>query len=246
MTAEPFERLLDALVATGAHGRAMSVITARPEARQAYADLVERRPDLGGCLGGLMDAHVALVEAFEAGGKLLLAGNGGSFADALHISGELLKSFERDRSLSAEVRAVFADLPGGDVLAAGLEQGFPVVVLGNNASLASAILNDTARAELLFAQECYALARPGDVLLVLSTSGDADDLRLACSVARAREATTIAFLGKGGGALREEVEIPVVAPGQRTRDVQEEHVALYHALCAGVEAHFHPRMRGRI
>ncbi|MFW5858278.1 MAG: D-sedoheptulose-7-phosphate isomerase, partial [Planctomycetota bacterium] len=213
---------------------------------QAYADLVARRPDLGDCLGGLMEAHVALVEAFEAGGKLLLAGNGGSFADALHISGELLKSFERDRGLSPEARAAFADLPGGEALAAGLEQGFPAVVLGNNASLASATLNDTARAELLFAQECYALARPGDVLLVLSTSGDADDLRLACSAARAREAATIPFLGKGGGVLRGEVEIAVVAPGQRTRDVQEEHVALYHALCAGVEAHFHPRMRGRI
>ena len=169
---------------------------------------------------------------------LFLAGNGGSMADALHISGELLKSYKHPRPLPEGLRQRLAAQVHGDVLARTLEGGLRAVVLGINPALASAVANDSPERDMGFAQELLALARPGDVLLGISTSGRARNVRYAVSVARARGITTIALTGADGGPLAEQVDVTIRAPAHETDRVQEQHIALYHCLCEMLEQEF--------
>lgn len=243
MELERFDRIIDALAASGACGRAIGLVADHPEVRDIYADLVEAQPALAPCVEGLLRAHAMLVSCFERGGTLLLCGNGGSFADALHISGELLKSFERDRRLDEAASRRLAQVPGGEALAGRLEHGFPAVVLGANPSLATAAANDSGEGDIGFAQECFALGRQGDVLMAISTSGSSPNVLAAATVAAAGGLTVIALSGRGGGDLARLADALIVPPATTTKAIQEQHAVLYHALCAGVEAHFYPRPR---
>lgn len=180
-------------------------------------------------------AGLLITEKVRAGGTILAAGNGGSCADALHFSGELLKSFLISRPIDTTMAQALADYPFGKELAQSLEQGVPVVVLGQNAALNSAYLNDTGHAHSLLAQECLALCKPGDVLIAFSTSGESENLIRAMAVAKAKGANTIAFTGKGGGRMGNAADIELRSPALDTPAVQEHHVILYHALCAFVE-----------
>lgn len=171
----------------------------------------------------------------ENGGKILAAGNGGSCADALHLSGELLKSFLLPRPIDRETARALEKYPFGRELAESLEAGAPVVVLGQNPSLSSAYLNDRGAAHSLMAQECLALVRPGDAVVFLSTSGEAENLVRALAVAKARGARSIAFTGKGGGRMGIMADVEIRSPARETPRVQEHHVILYHALCMLVE-----------
>ena len=206
-------------------------------AAAVLADLVARHPELGPAAESLARAEAAIAHSLERGGTLYLCGNGGSFADALHISGEMLKSYTRPRPLPPAHRERLAREPDGDVLAANLERGLRAVVLGANPSLASAVSNDFAQRHLGYAQELYALAHPGDVLLGISTSGRAANVRSAVSVARALGLVTVGLTGAAGGPLAERVDVAIRAPATRTDRVQEQHVLLYHALCEMLEVH---------
>ncbi|MBN1256938.1 MAG: SIS domain-containing protein [Planctomycetes bacterium] len=207
-----------------------------------YAELVATHP-FQPILEDIIRTHGILIDCFESGHKLLLCGNGGSFADALHISSELVKCFMHDRQLDEEEREDFENHPFGEELGAGLEHGLPALVLGNNAALASAVLNDSGEARLVFAQECFVYGQRGDVLMGISTSGNSQNVLMAMSVAQTKGILTIALTGKGGGEMKQVADICLLAPGQSTPVVQERHIALYHAICAGVEAHFFPRLR---
>ncbi len=123
----------------------------------------------------------------------LEGGNGGSNADALHIVGELNKSFERLRPLSPELKAKFEGLPFGEQLANNLEAGLSSHALGFNVALKTAVENDTPIRDIAFAQELNALVRPGDVLLAISTSGNAANCLMAMSVAKAHGAVAVAL-----------------------------------------------------
>jgi D-sedoheptulose 7-phosphate isomerase len=241
---DSFERIVDLLAASGKYGSLMRMIADRPVVRKIYADLIEAHPEMEPCLEDLLGMHLALVECFDGGGRLFVCGNGGSHADALHITGELCKSFERKRPLHPDFTARLTGLPFGEELRARLQRGLPAMVLGGNAALGSAVTNDTGDGRLVLAHECLALARRGDMLLGISTSGRAENVRMAASTARALEMTVAAFCGEGGGPLAEIADIAVRAPGARTARVQESHVILYHALCAGVEGHFFPESGG--
>lgn len=197
--------------------------------------LLERHPELGEVAGELVRAYLAIARSQERGGMLFLCGNGGSLADALHISGELCKSYAHPRPLPEVHRARLARERNGEVLAANLERGLRVVVLGLNTALATAVNNDFAARDLGFAQELYALARPGDVLLAISTSGKAVNVGNAVSVARALDLTTIGLTGPTGGPLAAQVDVAIRAPGARTDRIQEAHILLYHALCEMLE-----------
>jgi D-sedoheptulose 7-phosphate isomerase len=202
--------------------------------------LLERRPELEGCSISLEGLYRALVRVFESGGKLLVGGNGGSCADAMHIAGELCKSFEAKRPVPMEMAQSLEGLPFGEELARHLEVGLPIIPLGLGASLRTAVDNDNALRHIAMAQECYALIEPGDLLLAISTSGNATSCLMAMSVARARRAATACLTGPDGGRLAAVADIAVRAPGGSTRVIQESHLALYHTLCAMVEAHFFP------
>lgn len=197
-------------------------------------------------LAGIADqvgrAYEVTAGALATGGTLYLCGNGGSMADALHISGELLKAFARRRPLPAALAQALRRERYGEALAAHLQAGLRAHVLGANPILASAVANDIPVPGIGYAQELAALARPGDVFLGISTSGQATNVLMALSVARALGLATIGLTGsaRADNPLASGVDVPLVVPGTETATVQEQHIALYHQLCLMLEAHFFP------
>jgi len=204
----------------------------------ALRKLVSRQPSLKEVVRDLARIFRELTNCFRAGGTLFLCGNGGSMADVLHISGELLKSYACRRSLPDRVRARLAVQPDGELLARNLEPGLRTVVLGVNPSLSSAVANDMPDRDVNLAQELLALVRPGDVLLCISTSGNARNAAYAAQVASALGLTVIALTGKEGGRLASLADVVLRAPARRTDRVQELHVQCYHALCEMLEIEF--------
>jgi D-sedoheptulose 7-phosphate isomerase len=197
-----------------------------------------QHPTLGTLAAEVAWACETITEALARGGTLYLCGNGGSFSDALHISGELLKSFARPRPLSEELRARLHEQSQGDELATHLQAGLRAHVLGCNPALASAVANDIPVPGIGYAQELVALARPGDVLLGISTSGRAHNVLLAVATAKALDMKTIGLTGKAPNPLANVVDIPLCVPEGETYRVQELHLTLYHQLCLMLEARF--------
>lgn len=202
-----------------------------------YTELL-RHPALGAIAADVARAYVAISSSLEKGGALYLCGNGGSFSDALHISGELLKSFVRPRPLPEGLRAQLLGQPFGAELAEHLQAGLRAHVLGCNPALASAVANDIPLAGIGYAQEICALASVGDVLLGISTSGRARNVLYAVSTARAMGLMTIGLTGQRESPLSTLVDIPLRVPESETYRVQELHLALYHQLCLMLEAWF--------
>lgn len=207
-------------------------------AARALRDLLARCPALGQVAPDLARAYLEISQSQRVGGTLFLAGNGGSMADALHVSGELLKSYKRPRPLPPSLIRQLARQPSGEILARNLDGGLRAVVLGVNTALSSAVANDNAERCMGFAQELLSLARTGDVLLGISTSGRAQNVRHAASVARARSLTTIALTGAEGGPLARQADIALRVPAHETDRVQEQHVLVYHCLCEMLEEGF--------
>jgi D-sedoheptulose 7-phosphate isomerase len=211
---------------------------------QAIVDgMVARRPDLEPCVPAVLRLHEALARAYDAGGKLLTCGNGGSCADAMHIAGELCKSFERMRPLEPGFAARLRPLPHGEELAAHLEAGLAAIPLGFSGSLTTAVENDNPVRDIAFAQETAALGKPADVLLGISTSGNAVNCLMAMATARAIGATVVSLTGPKGGKMAEFADIAIRAPGDSVKTVQEAHLVLYHTVCAMIEAHYFPEPR---
>ena len=189
---------------------------------------------------GLMATYKALVETFSQGGVVYLCGNGGSFADAVHIKGELGKRFKLDRPIrDTEVIENLKGLPQGEKILKELDVGLPVIVLGESHSLRSAAEND-GDPTLAYAQELNSFTGclPGGALLGISTSGNAQNVIAAMTLAKAYRMTTISFTGPQGGQLAPLSDIDWRVVGDTTAQVQENQLPLYHALCEMLEAHF--------
>lgn len=214
-----------------------------PLEKEILDAMVTRRPELKGCVDGVVSLHMALVRTYDAGGKLLTCGNGGSHADAVHIVGELCKSFDRKRPLAEGVKERLASQPRGDELAQYLEGALPAVALGLNGSLKTAVENDSPLRDMAFAQEALALATGDDVLLAISTSGNADNCLMAMSVAKAMGATAAVLTGPRGGIMGEHGDVVIRAPGTDTKTIQENHIVLYHTICGLIEARYFPDSR---
>jgi D-sedoheptulose 7-phosphate isomerase len=114
-------------------------------------------------------------------------------------------------------------------------RALPAVALTTDTSLLTACGNDLGFDEI-FARQIEALARPGDLVVLHSTSGDSPNVVRAAQAARAKGVTVVALLGKGGGAVRRLLDDAVVIPSDQTSHIQELHLALEHAICAIVEA----------
>ena len=210
-----------------------------PRVLAHYERLFRRYPRLEGCREDIMAAYLMLRDCFQGGGKLLAVGNGGSCADCEHIVGELMKGFYLKRPLAGPVReAVRAEtealLPGAADM---LQQGLPAIALTGHAALSTAFQNDVEPL-LTAAQQVVGYGRPGDVLLGISTSGNAKNVALAAQTARAMGIATLGLTGGSGGRLKALCDRAIVVPGDSPADVQELHLPVYHALCAMLEARF--------
>lgn len=196
--------------------------------------LLQNYPQLEPCIPRIRAACDLLLTCYRSGGKLLLCGNGGSASDADHIAGELLKGFKSRRPLPPELRTRL-----GGPLADKLQGALPAIPLGNLTALNTAYLNDVD-GEYTYAQLVLGLGKPGDVLLGISTSGNATNVNLALQTARALGLHTLGLTGEHGGRFPEHCDITIQAPARETYRIQEFHLPIYHALCLLLEAELFP------
>lgn len=205
-----------------------------------YIDqLITRYPSLSVCKADIEKAAEALIKCFENGGKLLVAGNGGSCADSDHITGELLKSFCKKRCPSEDfiTKIKSIDSETGSYLSDKLQGSLPAIALTNNTALMTASLNDVD-GNVMFAQQVNGYGNKGDVFLGISTSGNSKDIVYPTVVAKAKGLVTVALTGKNGGKLKELADISIIVPQNETFMIQELHLPVYHALCLETEEHF--------
>ncbi|MES2522244.1 MAG: SIS domain-containing protein [Gemmatimonadota bacterium] len=155
---------------------------------------------------------LALVRAtVDRRGTLLFCGNGGSAADAQHLATEYVVRYTRNR------------------------RAYPAIALTTDSSLITAAGNDFGF-DHVFERQVEALARPGDLLVIHSTSGNSPNVLLAAAAARAKGVEVLALSGKDGGKLREVADVCVVVPSDRTDRTQEIHLCIQHAICDAIEA----------
>lgn len=149
------------------------------------------------------------LKSLKAGGKIIFAGNGGSFADAQHLSAELTSRFLFDR------------LP------------LPSLTLGTNNSAISAIGNDYGY-DQVFARELQAIAKPGDVFIPISTSGNSPNILSAVAIAKEIGIVTVGWTGANGGRLKQLCDC-ICIPSTETARIQECHILVGHILCGLIE-----------
>jgi D-sedoheptulose 7-phosphate isomerase len=203
-------------------------------------ELIGRYPGLSGCAEQIAQAADTIIACYRAGGRFYLCGNGGSAADADHIVGELMKGFLKKRPMPADPRAALTQLYGeeADFLADNLQQGLPAVSLHSQSALLTAFANDVD-ASMMYAQTLYAMARPGDVLLAISTSGNSKNVVNAAKIARLLGVTVIGLTGSRQGKLDALSDVIIHVGDSETYRVQELHLPVYHWLCAKIEDTFY-------
>lgn len=152
-----------------------------------------------------------VAAALLAGQTLFTCGNGGSAADALHLAEELVGRYRGNR------------------------RPLPAICLNADPTALTCIANDFGY-EAVFARQLQALARPGDLLVVFSTSGGSPNILAALGAARACGVVSVALLGKGGGAAADLADHPLVVPSANSARIQEVHGLILHAICEEVEA----------
>lgn len=203
--------------------------------------LIERYPVLHACREDIIKAYKILETCFSGGNKLLVAGNGGSCADAEHIVGELMKGFKLPRKCTEEfadkLRAV--DPIRGKELAEKLQGGLPAIALNGHQGLNTAYINDVENGGLLmYAQQVNGYGKAGDVFLGISTSGNSKNVMYAAVVAKAKGMKVLGLTGSKGGQLAEIADVAVKVPEMETYMIQELHLPVYHALCLMLEEKF--------
>ena len=202
-------------------------------------ELIKRYPSLGAVKADIEAARDMIIGCYENGGKLLLSGNGGSSADCDHIVGELMKGFLLKRPIDGaskdKMRTASPSL--SDKTLDSLQMGLPAISLTSISALNTAFANDV-EPELIYAQSTFALGKAGDVLIAISTSGNAKNVCEAARVARAIGMKVVALTGKDGGELKHLSDVCIIAPECETYKIQEYHLPIYHYICAEVEKHF--------
>ena len=207
---------------------------------QKHIDLlIERYPQLECVKQNIIDAYLLMEECYENGGKLLVAGNGGSAADSEHIAGELMKRFKIPRPVSNEYaqKLIEIDSKRGPSLAKNLERSLMAIPLVAHEALTTAYINDVDGLGV-FAQQLMGFGRKGDVFLGISTSGNSKNVMNATVVARASGIKVIGLTGISGGELAEVADVAIKVPETETYMIQELHLAVYHCLCLMLEDRF--------
>lgn len=201
--------------------------------------LIERYPELITCKRDIEQAYLILEECYINDHKLLIAGNGGSAADAEHIAGELMKRFKILRPVPAEFSEKLKEIDPdrGENLAKNLERGLMAIPLVAHEALTTAYINDVD-ALGVFAQQLYGFGRSGDVFLGISTSGNSKNVMSATVVARALGIKVIGLTGINGGELAKVADVTIKVPETETYMIQERHLPIYHCLCLMLEDRF--------
>lgn len=203
-------------------------------------ELIKRYPALECVREDIEKAYKILEECYVNGGKLLVAGNGGSASDSEHIVGELMKGFVKCRPLDQKMRAALmeVDAERGAALADKLQGGMPAIALTGHAALSAAFANDVDPM-MTYAQQVNGYGKPGDVFLGISTSGNAENVMYAAVTAKAKGMKVLGLTGKDGGKLAKIADAAIVVPANETYKIQELHLPVYHALCLMLEDRFY-------
>ncbi|MEO1701535.1 MAG: D-sedoheptulose 7-phosphate isomerase [Pseudomonadota bacterium] len=178
------------------------------QALEEHISAIETVPALA---PAITEAAALVTDVLLSEGKLLICGNGGSAADAQHFAAELTGRFETER------------------------QGYPAIALTTDTSALTAISNDYGF-ERIFSRQVEALSKPGDLLFVISTSGNSENLVHATETAQCRGVKVIGLLGRDGGLLAQKIDLPIVVGAPRTASIQEVHIFIIHLLCTLFEA----------
>jgi D-sedoheptulose 7-phosphate isomerase len=187
--------------------------TARAEEiiRGAIRESIEVKIDLlNQHVSTIADLSRLLIDAFRAGGKLVLFGNGGSAADAQHVAAELVNRFQMDRN------------------------PLPAIALTTDTSILTSVGNDLAFDEL-FSRQVRALVQKSDVAVGISTSGDSSNVINGIIAAKERGAVTVGFTGRSGGRLKDLVDTCCHVSSESTARIQEAQITIWHALCEVIE-----------
>jgi len=162
------------------------------------------------CAEDILRASQVIINSLRAGGRVFLCGNGGSAADSQHLAAELVGRLRRERG------------------------AIPAVALTTDTSVLTSLANDYSF-EIIFARQLEALARRGDVLIGISTSGNSLNVIRAFEKAKEKGIHTIALLGGNGGKLKPLADYPIVVPSSDTQRIQEGHITIGHIICDLVE-----------
>ena len=214
-------------------------------------ELIERRKSLEAIKYDIVRAFEVIRDCYKSGNKVMICGNGGSSADSAHITGELMKGFKKSRKISDELEEKISDVTNAfyeksamtgaqnriNEMKELLEQGLPTIDLTSFAALNTAYANDK-NADYVYANSILGLGKHGDVLLAITTSGKSRNVVSASLVAKAKGVKVIALTGKGGGCIKNIADINIIVPLDETFLIQEEHIAIYHAICLDIEDEF--------
>lgn len=191
----------------------MSESTQKPAMDGVFRTALQDLSELAGRMAVLSDPldrlGRRLLECWEARGKVLIAGNGGSAADAMHFAEELVVRFRRNRRALAAIALCDPTI---------------ITCAGNDFSFQS-----------IFERQVEALGNPGDVFIAMTTSGNSENLVRAARFAGEQGLTTVSFLGKDGGKLRGACDIELLVPSDDTARIQEMHKLLFHTICHWVD-----------
>lgn len=179
----------------------------------ALAETIRTFQSLGTLRPAIDHAGDLIIATLQRGGKLLICGNGGSAAEAAHFSTELVGRFAQTR------------------------RALPAIALSADGSLLSCIANDFGY-EQVFARQIAGFARPGDLVVVLSSSGHSPNVLAALHEAKKMGVATLAFLGRGGGPAKGLASCELIIPGQSGAAAQEAHLFLIHHFCERIDAAF--------
>lgn len=207
--------------------------------KEMLRSLERLHPGIRGIVDDITEAYLILRDAYINDRKVLVTGNGGSAADAEHIVGELMKRFRIERPISEEMKEslVAVDAERGLDLSSHLESPLSAISLVSNISLSTAYINDVS-AENVYAQQVLGLARNGDVLVAISTSGNSENIVRAAIVAKAIGCKVVGLTGRDGGLLRKFADVSVIVPEKETYRIQELHLPIYHCWCIMLEHYF--------
>lgn len=201
--------------------------------------LCERYPALESVKEEIVEAYFLLAESYKKGGKLLVAGNGGSAADAEHIVGELMKGFKLPRKPDTDFadKLMKENVEFGTILAENLQGALPAIALDGHPALSTAYMND-CEPLLCFAQQVNGYGNAGDIFLGISTSGNSKNILYAATTAHAKGMKVIGLTGAKSNKLEQMSDVCIKVPQTETYMIQELHLPVYHCLCLMLEEEF--------